>query len=160
MLRILTTAIALWGHDSKSVKDIVPQFFPSIKSHTGWSFNQVLRCFPLLKEGKKKNLLLGTLSAGICHIRRRHCRTSLQIPEYKASESESESESVFESESFKHQGTTCSTLDLRFSYSLGTVWHDFVSKLVLNKIIYVRGALKKVWFILQIRRNQLYKMNL
>ena len=123
---------------------------------------QVFRCFHLLKEGKKKNLLLGTLSAGICHIWRRHCRTSLQIPEYKACESESESESECEreSESLKHQGTTCSTLDLRFSYSLGTVWHDFVSKLVLNKIIYVRGALKKVWFILQIRRNQLYKMNL
>ena len=69
----------------------------------------------------------------------------------------SESESKSESESFKLDNLnvvqseswhTCSTLDLRFSYSLGTVWHDFVSKLVLNKIIYVRGALEKVCFIL------------
>ena len=40
---------------------------------------------------------------------------------------------------------TCSTFDLRFSYSLGTVWHDFVSKLVLKKIVYVRGALENLY---------------
>ena len=82
---------------------------------------------------------------------------SVKSSEEKSEDKTSESESKSESESFKLDNLnvvqseswhTCSTLDLRFSYSLGTVWHDFVSKLVLNKIIYVRGALEKVCFIL------------
>ena len=52
--------------------------------------------FFLFKIKAKKDLLLRAVSAGICHIWRRHCRTSLlEVLEYKASENESES--------FKHQ---------------------------------------------------------
>ena len=69
VLRILTTAIALWKSDSKSI---------SWRQDIGTWAQLRTQVFFLFKN---KDLLLGAVTASICHIWRRHCRTSLEVPE-------------------------------------------------------------------------------